>query len=362
MSARASLRRALGRARQAELVVWQTAGRALGWRGAWPARGSVDRLGILVHVPTYPPTRVAGSEISMAATVAAFIDRGHEVRVIVDAPPPAVAAPGVEWAPTRRGLVRAYRWCDVVFTQLATRNRAMRLGALTGTPVVQFLRMGGVDPDVMLGVPDLLVFTAEWLRRGGAGPTRSVVLHPPIDPARYRTRPGHSVALVNLSTAKGAPLFFEIARRLPDVEFLAVRGQWGDLYEPRPLPPNVTVMDPVEDMRAVYGLARILLEPSTAEAYGRVGVEAACSGIPTIASDLPGTREALADAACFLDPTDPDAWESAIRALDDAAAYAEASRAALRLAEERHRETVQELDTVEATVREIVAARRGGSR
>lgn len=44
-------------------------------------------------------------------------------------------------------------------------------------------------------------------------------------------------------------------------------------------------------------------------------VEAAASGIPTIAADLPGLRESLGDAGVFVDPSDIDGWESALRDL-----------------------------------------------
>lgn len=60
--------------------------------------------------------------------------------------------------------------------------------------------------------------------------------------------------------------------------------------------------------------ARLLLVPSHSETYGLVALEAAASGIPVIASDAGGLREAVADGrtGVLLDTRDPAEWASAI--------------------------------------------------
>jgi glycosyltransferase involved in cell wall biosynthesis len=80
----------------------------------------------------------------------------------------------------------------------------------------------------------------------------------------------------------------------------------------------------------VYARTRILLMPSEYESWGRAGVEAMASGIPVIASPTPGLKESLGKAGVFVNRGNRDGWQAAIERLDDPAAYAAASSAALR--------------------------------
>jgi glycosyltransferase involved in cell wall biosynthesis len=63
-----------------------------------------------------------------------------------------------------------------------------------------------------------------------------------------------------------------------------------------------------------------------------VAIEAACSGIPTIAHPSPGMREALGDAATWVRRTAPSQWVDALRRLSERDAWVEASVRALELA------------------------------
>lgn len=294
----------------------------------------------------------------MAGTLRSLSELGHEVRVLVDESGLTGKPEDLQVVarPTRRQIIEHYQWADIVFTQLASRNRAMRWGALQDRPVVHFLHMGGVDPRTCLGIPDLLVFNAEWLRRATPWPGVTCVLHPPVDCARLGTTRGEAVTLVNLSDLKGGPLFFELARARPDLPFLGVLGAWGDQAIPEEVPQNVTLIDGVDDMREVFRRTRVLLVPSRQETFGRVGLEASCSGIPTIATPLPGIREALDDAALYADRSDIDAWLDLLERLDDAVYY----EARSRVAEARARafDARGEVRELERLLREIVIGAR----
>jgi surfactin synthase thioesterase subunit/glycosyltransferase involved in cell wall biosynthesis len=115
------------------------------------------------------------------------------------------------------------------------------------------------------------------------------------------------VVMVNPCAVKGISIFLALAERAADLQFAAV-PTWGtnaeDLAALR-RQPNITIMDPVENLDDLFRQARVLLVPSLwAEARSRVVVEAMLRGIPVMASDVGGLKEAKLGVP-YLVPVNP---------------------------------------------------------
>ncbi len=210
---------------------------------------------------------------------------------------------------------------DVV-CRLARRTRS-------GARIVSFVHSVARELSPVPARVDHLVWASESMRafaraRGFAPPCPESVMWPLIDPAAVRVQPGDAVTLVNPLPEKGGDLVWDIAALTSGVRFLVVRGGWrrGRQVIPAELPENVEVLPYQEDSREIFRRTRILLYPKGREAgpgwmrgVGMTALEAACSGIPTIAYPGAGLVEALGDAGTWVGGFDPGAWAQAIRDL-----------------------------------------------
>lgn len=144
----------------------------------------------------------------------------------------------------------------------------------------------------------------------------------PIVASRHERK---HLLLVNPSLQKGAGIVIRMAmmleKRRPDITFEVVesRGNWQvlvekvteQLGEKRTELDNVVITPNTNDMRPIYGRARVLLALSLGwESFGRVGAEAMMNGVPAIYSNLGGLPEAIGDGglkinlppACYEKP------------------------------------------------------------
>lgn len=180
------------------------------------------------------------------------------------------------------------------------------------------------DPGLRLA--DMVWFPSQACARvDRGGRYRKVVTPPPIDPERYRTKPGRLVGLSLSSPWKGGTVIAAVARSLPQHRFLVVkdgRGNGVSLFKGLRNVDLVDFMDP----RDFYAQCRIQVFPSKSESYGRVGVEGAVSGIPLIASNDAGIMEAMGRHGIFLPRTDLTKWTRTVdRLMTDRKAWVAAS-------------------------------------
>jgi glycosyltransferase involved in cell wall biosynthesis len=300
---------------------------------------------LLAITHMYPPNHLAGAEMMLHTILRSAAKLGHTSTVAVrDHDNHPHDLDGVRITGLGEGIGMLVSNSDVVFTHLDETRTAMIACATHHKPLVHLvhnhvqLSHNGVSPRTA----QLVVFNSNSLADVVPWPGPKVVLHPPVIAADYRTarQPGEpgAISLVNMSYEKGADRFYDLARGMPDRAFFGVQGAYGSQIVHKL--DNVLHLKQFPAIRELYRQTRILLMPSTYESYGRVGVEAAASGIPTIASPTPGLLESLGDAGIFVDRDRPVDWIKAVEGLDDPETYREASDRARARSAELDRERV----------------------
>jgi glycosyltransferase involved in cell wall biosynthesis len=298
-----------------------------------------------------PATDPAGSEQMLLAMLTYLAQRGHTVAVVV---PRAKGEPSLAPVPHiySRDVLGAVKGADVVLTHHDVTISAARATRKLDLPLVTVVHNTWKMTKQRARVKAItaIIFNSQWVRENWTMIRPELPRHvvfPPVDPAHYSVIQQDSL-VTQINLAKNGKLLWEVARLLPDTWFLAVQGGYGDQVIPKVVPSNVEVIAPTDDPPGeIYARTRILLVPSFYESWGRVGVEAASSAIPVIASPAPGLQESLSYAGLFRDPERPVHWAEAITALSDPAVYAAyAAMAGLR-AQEVWTETQAQLEELE---------------
>lgn len=166
----------------------------------------------------------------------------------------------------------------------------------------------------------LAVYISEWVRQqtGDAQPD-DIVITPPAFTDVIADRHGDRIGFIKPIPHKGVDLIYEIARAMPERQFVILRGEWQTLETIERLP-NVLFMDPVDDIADFYAECRLVLMPSISEDAGTVAQECALNGIPCISSNIGGLRETNAGGV-RITTRDPAQWAHHIRELDDPTRY-----------------------------------------
>lgn len=327
----------------------------------------------------FPPEHNAGSETTVHAALRAMVNRGHEVTVICDRSKTApYEIDGIKVnRPPRRGvqswLEEIVKDAQLLVTHLDLTSQAMTLALTAQKPLVHFVHNSAQLKywHVNTVKCQLAVFNSHWIAQAEDWPGPQIIIHPVVEPERYRCERGDSVTLVNPTSGKGAKTFYDLAEMMPDRSFLTAQGGYG-IQVPCPNDsdinrqyhtfyddqgseqecfglPNVTHVKNDPDVRNILRRTKVLLMPSDYESYGRIGIEAACAGIPTIAHPTEGLKEAFGDAAVFCDRNETKDWFVEIdRLYRDEVYYRKRSDRALELAATLNPES--EFDRLEAAL------------
>jgi glycosyltransferase involved in cell wall biosynthesis len=306
---------------------------------------------ILAYVHGYFPNHNAGAEAMLHQILCELRDRGHEVKVLTRDPE------GTEYEGIpifEAGLNKDHLladWADVIFTHLDFTRIAVKLGNRHRKPVVHL-----VHNDRQLSYHKILdkttaafaIANSDWIRGTIKRTIPSLVVYPPTKTKRYQVEAsGDAITLINMNEAKGGKVFWQLARVFPEKQFIGVRGAYGEQVEYDKELPNVTILKNTSDITDVYKKTRIVIMPSSYESWGRVAIEAGCSGIPVIASPTPGLEESLGIAGVFAKHDDLADWIEAIRSLDDPKLYEKHSKLMKKRAKELDGMFDEQMDSLE---------------
>lgn len=306
------------------------------------------KLKVLAFVDLYPPMNNAGGEMMLHQMLVDLKKRGHDVRVVCTAPT-VRNIDEIDLYDIATNLAEHIAWSDLVITQLGYTKKAMK--AVTGRkPLVHIvhndtsLKIYGVNE----ASAQLIVANSSWIRETVKVKTPTIIVYPPTNPNDYAVKTsGEAITLINLCKEKGGEMFWQLARIFPDKKFIGVKGGYGKQIVSDINLPNVTIYENTPDILEVYKQTRIAIMPSDYESWGRVGMEVAASGIPTIATPTPGLKESLGNSGIFVEYGDVAGYVEAIRMLDDKHEYRKHSEAAKARSSEMSKDLAFQLDMFE---------------
>jgi glycosyltransferase involved in cell wall biosynthesis len=321
---------------------------------------------ILAYIHGYPPNFNAGAEVMLHQILLDLKARGHEVAVMTDNPG-AKEHEGIPLYDTNSNKSKEtelFKWCDLIFTHLDHTTLVMQIGEKYKKNIVHLLhndfefKLNHKVVESAIKNPSsaaMVVANSNWVKESIDPIIPSIVVNPPTKPDKYKVDSTQEyVTFINLCVEKGVDLFWILAKHMKRVKFLGVKGSYGYQVIKEGFP-NVTILENTADMQAVYAKTKILIVPSKYESWGRVGTEAACSGIPVIASPTPGLKESLGNAGVFANPKNPIEWKNAILSLHNESVYKKYSNRIQKRSEELAEQFDIQMDVLEKRLLDIVS-------
>jgi glycosyltransferase involved in cell wall biosynthesis len=313
---------------------------------------------ILAYVHGYFPNHNAGSEAMLHQILVDLRSKGHEVRVLTRNPG-AEDYEGVEIRkigdPSENEWIL---WSDVIFTHLDDTRSAVAKAKRFYKPVVFIVHNNFslyYNHRTIMRSASLIIANSEWIKKTIKVPNAVTVVYPPTISNRYEVKKtGNAITLINMNENKGGKLFWQLARLLPNHKFIGVKGAYGKQIEYEKKLPNVTILDNTPDIQEVYEKTKIVLMPSSYESWGRVAIEAGCSGIPTIAAPTPGLKESLDYAGVFADIDNVADWVDAINMLDYSENYKQYSNLSKKRSDEVTKEFYLQMQDLEQKLVSVV--------
>ena len=290
---------------------------------------------IVLLCDDFLPTTFAGSELSAYETIKYMQSRGHTVSVFVNT-----------WKVSEYNGLPIYKcnkadvFCktqiqdaDFVFFQMKDTIENLEYIRDRKKPVYLFIHMINSYPWMLqqrLPFPVIIVYNSHMTQDTIPTLHENMRMIPYVDTRKFKdirqtTINNDIVCLINCNKNKGGDLLKIIAQKMPDVQFMGVKGGYSEQIVSSNIE-NILYVENQKDIIVVFKQIGILIMPSKNETWGRTAVEAMASGVPVIHSESPGLVECVGGAGIMCMHDDEDAWVDAIRRLIGDRAYRERLR------------------------------------
>jgi len=317
-------------------------------------------MNLLAMVHGFPPMHNAGAEWMLFDLLKKLTEKGHKCKVMI----PITGLKdynyqGIEVVGDNDVEVvkKEIAWCDIIISHLDRYGKALNRAEFFGKPYVLLVhnthRYAGIAEKHKTEMRKrwlYVVYNTEYTRDALRYPNPGIVVHPFVDAERVRASKKEKVkyvTLINLWEGKGGKVLQQLAKEMPDVKFMGVKGGYG-YQEIDENIKNIRYVENTPDISSIYAKTKILIMPSKYESFGRTALEAMINGIPVIASPTEGLKENLGEAGIFVNHEDIEGWKSAIRKLlDDKDYYEEMSKKCLERADEFEKKYLKEIDELE---------------
>lgn len=271
---------------------------------------------ILAHIHAYPPNHNAGAEWMVHHMFKWLQKKGHEIKVMTS-DPGAKEFEGIdiipEFGPTH-DIRKWYRWADIVVSHLVKTGKVINNIRIVDKPALFVMHNTHRNTMIeLIAHRSIMCFNSHYTQDVPFYKDKeSCLVYPPCPIDYYKTNRGGAkyVTLINFGLKKGGATFYKLAMEMPEVEFLAVKGDY--YHQAKRRLDNVTFKENTPRIQKEYALTKVLLMPSEYESFGRTAIEAAASGIPTIAAPTPGLKESLGEAGIFYSLDDVEGWKDEI--------------------------------------------------
>lgn len=272
---------------------------------------------IVFNLHSYIPEQMSGAEVMAHRMARYLVKQGHEVTVIAPWPDKEVDGVKVVENDVNNEIFKA---ADVVFTHLIQTPDTFNKARYYRKKVIHIIHNSWIDHILKVRVANnYLVYNSEWIIKELGYKQKGFILNPPVDYREYervnRSKAKY-VTLVNLNENKGGQILIDLAKKMPDTQFMGVQGGYYDQIKDESAK-NIKYVPQTKDIKTILKDTKILIIPSRYESWGQIAIEAAACGIPVIASDTPGLRASLGDAGIYVDRDNLISWQAAIIALEE---------------------------------------------